>query len=394
MVFTQRFLDSRSPRWSHPNRSARSMRFMGLLKTCALLALCLCTCCGPIADMRERLDPDLIPPLLLDVRTLSTTQLELAFDEPPFCRLEDLAIDPLLDVPAVHIEDCRLLIQTAAQTPGLPYQLEAVVEDEVGNGLHFLAMFYGFNGEVPQLLINEFTTRGTGSHPDAVELKVTAGGNMGGVVLYEGTPGNHDDRLIFPAFKVDTGEFLIVHFKPEGIPEEIDETEVTDLSGGLDASDQAYDFWIPGGTGLSGNNGVLSLYDRPGGEILDGVLYSNRTSDSDETYGGFGTQDSWERAQEIVADGGWIITGEQTRPEDAVSPEGSTGTRSICRGSVPVETADTAVDTDSVDTVSVDTDTTSAEVAPVDTDTAIDWHIVPTLDFTFGEENSVQIYAP
>jgi hypothetical protein len=184
-------------------------------------------------------------------------------------------------------------------------------------------------------------------------------------VLYEGTPGNHDDRLIFPAFKVVAGEFLIVHFKPEGIPEEINETETMDLSGGLDVSDQAYDFWIPGGTGISGNNGVLSLYERPGGEILDGVLYSNRTSDSDESYGGFGTLDSWERAEEIVADGGWIIAGDQVRPEDAVSPEGSTGTRSICRSS----------------------DST-------DTDTASDWHIVPTLGFTFGHENSDEVYVP
>jgi hypothetical protein len=375
MVFTQRFLESRSPRWSHPSRSARSTPFMGLLKTCALLALCLCTCCGPISDMRERLDPDLIPPQLLDVRTLDTTQLELTFDEPPLCRPEDLAVEPFLEVLSVQSDDCRLVIQIAAQTPGLPYQLEAVVEDETGNGLHFLAMFYGFNGEVPQLLVNEFTTRGTGSHPDAVELKVMEGGNMGGVVLYEGTPGNHDDRLIFPAFKVVAGEFLIVHFKPEGMPEEINESSAKDLSGGLDASDQAYDFWIPGGTGISGNNGVISLYKRPGGDILDGVLYSNRSSDSDETYGGFGTLDSWERAQELVADGGWIIAGEQARPEDAVSPEGSTGTRSICRSAAAV-------------------DTISADNASVDTDTASDWHIVPTLGFTFGEDNSDEIYVP
>jgi hypothetical protein len=284
-----------------------------LLKTCTLLALCLCTCCGPITDMRERLDPDLIPPQLLGVRTVDAGQLELSFDEPPYCRLEDLAVDPLLEVLSVQSEDCRLLIRIAPQTPGLPYQLEAVVEDEAGNGLHFLTRFYGFNGEVPQLLISEFTTRGSGNHPDAVELKVMEGGNMGGVVLYEGTPGNHDDRLIFTAFEATGGEFLIIHFKPEGLPEEIDETSAKDLSGGLDASDQAFDFWIPDGAGISGNNGVISLYDRPGGKILDGVLYSNRTSDSDESYGGFGTLDSWERAQELVADGGWIIAGEQVR---------------------------------------------------------------------------------
>jgi hypothetical protein len=253
-----------------------------------------------------------------------------------------------------------------------------VVEDEAKNSLHFLARFYGFNGDVPDLLINEFTTRGTGNHPDAVELYVVRGGNMGGVVLYEGTPGNCDDRLVFPAFEVASGDFLVVHFKPEGIAGEIDETTATDLSGGLDASDRAYDFWVPEGAGISGNNGVVSCYDRPGGLVLDGVLYSNRSSASDEKYWGFGTRDSWERAQELAADGGWLITGARVRPEDAVDPEGSTGTRSICRSpaAVPAESA------------------TGNDPPPLDTDSAADWYIVPTLGFTFGEENSDEIYSP
>ena len=341
------------------------MSLTPLLKSFAPLALCLCTCCGPFADMRERLDPDLIPPLLLGIRTTGPEQLELLFDEPPLCRLEELRIEPALDARSVQSQDCRLLVEIATQVPGLAYQLEAVVEDAAGNGLHFLARFYGFNGDLPSLVINEFTTRGTGNHPDAVELRVMEGGNMGGVVLYEGTPGNHDDRLVFPAFQVAAGDFLIIHFKAQGIPEEIDETEAKDLSGGLDASDQAYDFWLPEGAGISGNNGVISLYARPGGGILDGVLYSDRTSESDEQYGGFGTLDSMERAQELVADGGWLINGERVRPEDAVSPEGSTGTRSICRSS-----------------------------SSADTDTATDWHIVPTLGFTLGIENSDELYAP
>ncbi len=335
------------------------------LKPCAAGLLILCTCCGPITDIRERFDPDLIPPVLLGIRTLSEEQVELAFDEPPTCRIEDIEIDPALNIVSTWSEDCRLLVQIAPQTPGLPYQIEAAVEDEAGNSNHFLAVFYGFNGNLPGLLINEFTTRGTGNHPDAVELKIIEGGNMGGLVLYEGTPGNYDDRLIFPAFEVAAGEFLIVHFKPGGIPEEIDETEAKDLSGGLDSSDQAYDFWMPAGAGISGNNGVISLYARPGGEILDGVLYSNRSSDSDERYGGFGTLDSLERAEGLVADSGWIISEDHVRPEDAVSPEGSTGTRSICRSA-----------------------------ASTDTDTAADWHIVPTRGFTFGEENSDEVYVP
>lgn len=335
------------------------------LKSCALLLLSLCTCCGPIADIRERFDPDLTPPVLMGIRTLSEEQVELAFDEPPSCRIEDIAIVPELIPVLVQNEGSLVLLSLSPQTPGMPYRLEAVVVDEAGNANHFLAVFYGYNGNPPELLINEYTTRGTGNHPDAVELKVSGGGNMGGLVLYEGTPSNCDDRLIFPAFEVEAGDFLIVHFKPQGIPEEINETGKKSLSGGLDSSENAYDFWIPEGAGISGNNGVISLYNRPGGEILDGVLYSDRSSGSDERYGGFGTLDSLERAEELVADGGWITTEERVRPEDAVSPEGSTGTRSICRSA-----------------------------ASEDSDTAADWHIVPTRGFTFGEENSDEVFVP
>ncbi len=109
----------------------------------------------------------------------------------------------------------------------------------------------------------------------------------------------------------------------------------------------------------------MSIYDRPGGLLLDGVLYSNRSSDSDERYDGFGTLDTLERARQLVADMGWVIGGEKVRPEDAVSPEGSTGTRSLCRSS-----------------------------SSADTDTLLDWHIVPTRGATFGEENSDEVYAP
>lgn len=319
--------------------------------------------CGHWQGLREALEPDVLPPVLLDVRVTGPRSLALEFDEglrhPP----EALRIEPPLPVDGTGGSGPLVEVSTGEQEPGARYLLEATVCDEAGNSLTVLVEFYGHNPRVPLVLINEFTTRGTGNHPDLVELKVLESGNMGGVVLYQGTPGSYDDRLVFPAFEIETGRFILVHFKPQGIPEEIDETEDPGLSGGLDAAAEAFDFWVPGGTGLSGNNGVISVYRCPGGAILDGVLYSNRTSDSDTRYGGFGTRNAWERAQELVRDGGWRIEGNGVRPEDAVNPEGSTGTRSICR-----------------------------DARSTDTDSRHDWHIVPTSGFTFGRENSDERY--
>jgi hypothetical protein len=326
--------------------------------------LWIITACGPLSDQRAA-DVDLHPPQVLAVRTIGPSEISVEFDEEASLVPEKTRISPGLAVTEVTGPGRQIIIRGETQTPGRLYALEAEAEDARGNRASFLAEFYGYNARVPRLLINEFTPRGSGNHPDLVELKALSAGDMGGVALYQGTPGCFATRVVFPAFTVEEGAFIIVHWKPEGDPGEVDETDDMTASKGFDASDSAWDLWVAGGTGLSGNNGVLSLYDRPGGKCLDGVLYSNRSSQSDETYRGFGSNETLTRAEELVQEGGWKPAGPRVMPEDAVSPEGSTGTRSICRQS-----------------------------CSADTDLAEDWHIVPTRASTFGAENSDEVYAP
>ncbi len=329
-----------------------------------LLSLCLLAC-GAIQDPHGQEAPDLLPPGVLSARALGTNEVEIVFDEAALIPPESLSVQPALSVGAPGDPASTVILQCGPQTPGLLYTLAASARDERGNSVTFSAEIYGFNPDVPRILINELITRGSDTHPDLVELKVLSDGDMGGLVIYQGCAGDYTDRLVFPSFPVPAGAFILVHFKPTGGPEELNETGDMTASGGLDASASAFDFWVPGGTGLGGNNGVVSLYSRPGGEVLDGILYSNRTSASDTQYRGFGTVSSLTRADEIVASGGWRIAGEMAAPEDAVNPEESTATRSICRSS------------------------TSA-----DTDGREDWHIVPTKGATFGAENSDEVYVP
>ena len=290
--------------------------------------------------------------------------VEIVFDETANFHPESLIFQPPLTPVAVCSSGPRTIIETDNQVSGQAYTLEGTVEDEKRNSISFIARFYGHNAEIPEVLINEFTTRGSSTHPDMVELKVLSSGDMGGLILLQGTPDNWTDRLVFPSFSVATGDFIVVHFKPQGIPEEINELVEKDISGGLDASDEAFDHWIEGGTGLSGNNGVISLLERPGGCLLDGVLYSNRTSQSDVKYLGFGTRSAMERALELAALNGWTCGEDQVRPEDAVNPEGSTATRSLCRK------------------------------IGYDSNSRNDWYIVPTRHASFGEENSEEVYNP
>jgi hypothetical protein len=323
----------------------------------------LLAACGPLADLREKLEPDLSPPMLQGVRVRGES-LELSFDEVPICLPEDIRVQPLLLLESLTVEASRLRLSLPGQVPGQQYTVELTVADARGNSLSLATELYGYNPSCPKLLINEFTPRGSTTHPDLIELKVLEPGDLAGVVLYLGTPTSHDGRFVFPALAVCSGEFILVHCKPQGIPEETDETGAKDQSGGLDASADAYDFWLRGATGMNGNNGAVSLFDRPAGSILDGVLYSNRSSSSDTQYRGFGSAESLERAEELVREGGWTVSGEAVRPEDAVNSEESTATRSLCRSS-----------------------------ASADTDCAADWHIVPTRGSTFGANNSDEVYV-
>ncbi len=330
-----------------------------------LVLLVVLYACGPIQDVRLLPDVDLAPPTLTGLRAIGRQQVELSFDEPAFLVQDSVQIEPSLEIEELSSLDSQVVVTVAEQSPGRQYALEAVAKDARGNSMSFKATFCGYNPDVPAVLINEFTTRGSARHPDIVELAVLSDGNMGGVVLYEGTAANWTERLLFPPFWVQEGEFIVVHFKPQVIPEEHDETEFQDASGGLDAVDSAYDFWVPDGQGISANNGALSLYDLPNGRLLDGVLYSNRTSASDSRYRGFGRRGVLECAEDLVQEQGWAIAGELVRPEDGVNPDGSTATRSVCRDS-----------------------------ASTDTDSRDDWHIVPTRQATFGQVNSDEVHIP
>ena len=338
------------------------MRFRQI-RLCMLSLLCVILACGPTQDLHVLTQADYVPPTFDRVCTLDSNRIELIFDETAYIDPDQITITPALAIQHISDPDTSVTITTETQTPGKAYSLRTTAEDARRNSVSFRVGFYGFNPQLPQVLINEFTTKGAGKHPDMVELYVGSAGNMAGVVLYQGTAGNWEDRIIFPAFPVKTGDYIVVHFKPQGGDEEKNEVTGKSISGGFDATPSAFDFWVDGATGLSGNNGIISLYQTPNGRMIDGVLYSNRTSQSDERYRGFGTKDVLERAEELVREGGWQITGEMVTPEDAVNPEKSTSTRSICREG-------TSTDTDSKD----------------------DWHIVPTRGSSFGKTNSNERY--
>jgi hypothetical protein len=333
---------------------------------CAFALAFSAAACAPLQGANPAAGLDLVPPVLKKACAAGPDRLVLEFDEEPVLKADSLEIEPSLAVTGHEVKGTTIEIHTApTQVIGEEYRLRATVEDASGNAAWLIARFYGYNPAPPRLVINEFITQGSATHPDLVELKVLDGGNMGGVTFYSGTPARWKQRFVFPAASVRRGDFILLHLKPQGLTAEIDETSSPAVSGGLDASAAAWDFWLKDGTGLSGNNGAISLCERPDGPLLDAVLYSTRASDSDSTYRGFGSFELREQADELFEAGGWLAAGEKIAPEDAVNPEGSTATRSICRSS------DSA-----------------------DTNGKGDFHVVPTRQSSFGRDNSDEIYVP
>ena len=197
----------------------------------AAFCIALLASCGPLADSRTT-DVDLVPPRLRSVQALGPGEISLCFDEDAQLCAEKTRISPALAVAEVNGPPQSVVLRGQEQQPGQRYLLESEAHDAHGNTASFAAEFYGYNGRVPRLLINEITPRGSGNHPDLVELKALSGGNMGGTVLYLGSPGSCDGRLVFPPFEITAGSYIVVHLKPSGDPGEVDERTDTAASTG------------------------------------------------------------------------------------------------------------------------------------------------------------------
>ncbi len=347
-----------------PSRHRMAWRWASI--TLCLVLLVAVIGCAPLQEAKENSWGDLVPPVYQGIQTIDAKTVAVDFDETVLVDVSSVVVSKSLGKPTATVAGSRLLVATeGASVPGTEYHIEGRVEDGAGNSTTFLAAFYGHNDRVPTVVINELTPQGSSSRPDVVELFVSTAGNLGGVTLYEGTPGTWETRYVFPGLELPAGAYVVVHYRPEGIPEEVTETTDPAESGGVDAVETAWDVWIPEGDGLTGNNGAVTLTGQPFGEILDAVIYSNRTSASDNDYRGFGSTRMLYQAEELFAAGAWLsASGNTIVPEDCINPEDSTATRSISRSS-----------------------------ESTDTDRSDDWHITPTRGASFGSVNTDEVYV-
>ncbi len=309
----------------------------------SLFLFAACSGCTPIAAYQAVSSQDTTPPLILSCSATGVREITITCSEAAEADADTFSLGEDITLEGIIVTDETIRLTTAEELiPGGVYELTGRICDTAGNSSMAYLSVYGWNPSPPGMIINEFTTKGSKRHPDAVELYVTSAGNTAGVCLFDGTAGDFRQKCILPALEVTKGEYLIIH--------------CTDTPEAFDAERQ---FSMEEPVGLSGNNGVLSLYTSCSGNLMDAVVYSNRFSDSDEKYQGFGSTLMLEKVKYLVGEGAWG----SLKPEGAVRSTKTTATRSACRASVPK-----------------------------DTDSAADWHTVPTSGSTFGEVNSDEVY--
>lgn len=329
-----------------------------------VIAVGIITGCDALPEMPAMIEGDWNPPILKSVRALSDRTVGLQFSRP--VELVHATFDPEIALTEVWWAEDTLHLQTAHPlAAGAEYWLDAVVHDDSGNSASLLVNFYGKNPDLPRVLINEIVVRGSASNPDFVELRVFDAGNLGGMTLYNGSPVRWTTRKVFPEIFVEAGDYIIVHFRPQNIPEEVDEIEDKTASGGLRSHPEAWDLWVRDGSGLTSTSGGVTLTEFPDGPVMDAILYSERSYDAACPRRGFGTNAQLEVFEDVVARDGWRISGAFAIPDDGVDPSHSTATRSINR-----------------------------DRAGTNTDTLEDWHIVPTRGATPGTVNSEERHEP
>lgn len=347
-----------------PSRASTRWRRSAALLLFAAFVLAGCT---QIQDVRELVDGDLHPPALVGAELIDTNTAEIRLNKKARAVPDAFRLEPAGQISVSEKAGDTLTVHFEENTePGTRYTLAGAAEDANGNSLQFVVYLYGYNPEIPDLQINEFSTRRSANHPEIVELLVHEDGNLGGVTITNGTSRDFNDRYVFPGVDVAAGEYVLVHFRPEGEDYEIDELG-PDLaeSEGLNAHPEARDVWVRGGSGLPSNNGVVAVYRTPGGDPIDAVAWTNRTRESDDRYRGFGSTRMKSWVEDLVSDKAWIIEGAQPWPEDLIYIGDSTATRSMNR-----------------------------TPGSSNTRTREDWHTAPTSGSSWGEENTTERFKP
>jgi hypothetical protein len=305
----------------------RSRPALAAAATTFVTAALLLAACIPDPAVPVLPSADLKPPLVLEAGLEGARSFLLRFDEEVRPVAGSYGLEPGSRAATAEAVGSLLRLDLGEELePGLDYTISGEAEDGVGNATRFVFRFAGWNGNPARLVLSEAQTAKNSSvtrpHRDYLELLVLAAGNLGGEEISWASSVKRCSYR-FPGVAVGSGERIVLHLAPEGLPSERDETgEDLGVSGGADATATGRDFWCSAG-GLPDANGAVMLRPRPGEKPEDALFYAEESKS-----GPLGD----DRLSALVAEMGdaWPIAGASPAWEDAFRWKPSTA-RSICR---------------------------------------------------------------
>ena len=285
---------------------------MGAASGAAIAVALLSLACSPLPSRDSGgaalPESDFRPPSLLEAGPSDGRTFSVLFDEAIKPVAGSFGLEPAAGELSASAEGSMLRLDFSEEAlPGLDYCLAGEVEDGSGNRCRFVLSFTGYNSRPALLSISEIQPQKNSStkapHRDYAEFLVLEAGNLGGLELSWAS----STKLMvyrFPAAEVLAGDFVVLHLAPEGLASEVDETG-GDLavSGGIDATATARDFWSGAG-GLPDESGALSLRTRPGGPSQDALFYG-----ADDKSGAVADGKLADLLSAVGGEGAWVFAG-------------------------------------------------------------------------------------
>ncbi|MBQ0070844.1 MAG: hypothetical protein KBS81_03160 [Spirochaetales bacterium] len=289
----------------------------------------------PAEDVLYPLDKTI--PQVVEHRLEGNSVFVLAFSET--VEMTEMVLDGTVSHPYSLGSTFRLPLPHPI-SPGEGMTASFTVKKANGNTSRCSFRLVGVNDNLPVLVINEVSTKGTTSSPDRIELLVMEKGNTLGVYLSDGIDGN---GMALPSLFVNKGDLIVVYWNVRTTRSREEKDDGKTVVWYLNANSPAT---------LSGNNGVLLLQEAKDGRTMDALLYSDGST---ESHSGYGSVKGEKTAKMLLEEGSW--SGE---PMDS-----SFVTSSRVFARLP---------------------------GGVDSDSAGDWFITAARKSTFGERNTYSPY--
>ena len=290
--------------------------YLMLVGVCAVL----CSCSTGDSAMSRILGGSSQAVTFLSLRTVSADEVEFVFSRP--VKVKSVSFIP--EIPVASAEGGERVLVKFGQIPegGKLITADLVAEDEKKNTINVLVTFRARNNRMPQLVINELCTEyanaAAGKKSEFIEFKMLSAGNLGAmrVVIIGNSTASRETIYEFAPVEVKKDDYVVLHLRTFD-PQSKDELGSSlSESGGINSSENARDFWVPGETKLIHKTSFVYVMDQDDKILAAVMLRENPGSPWPKEY-------FPEKADYLLLNGAWI--------GEAVPSSGTTNTRTICR---------------------------------------------------------------